>query len=661
MLKKIYNLKFSVVAGLVALMGLTACGDYLDVVPDDGNATEENAFALRSVAIRYLATIYTFMPKDGCSGGDPAILGSDEYVDTWGRVVSNTSSRVPYTYTRLARGYQGSVSPIGYDWSTMYKGIRYCDNLMDNIYKVPDMQDEEKEQWKAEAKFLKALFHFELIRKWGAVPVTRHSLPVDAGIEDVRVYREPIDTCFNYVIQLLDEAIPNLPLTVGVADYGRITQPIAMAFKARVACYAASPLFNGNEEQNTLIDNRGVRLFPSKTEEEKRERWADAVKYCKEAIDNCELAGIQLYKYNGFFRMNDTLKLDMGLRGIMTDRWNTELIWGQTHNDRTQVFSWQQMTTPNLQRSMSATASFKGGGLDCYGFVGISLKAAEQFYTKNGLPMGMDKTRVGQDESQVRLGDVQNEYYIERNYETINFNFDREPRYYANVGFDGCKWVTALENFNDLTPEKIPTLGLRLGKPQGKGMSGSLTETGSPTGLYAKKGYPYQNRLSSETSAISTYWYPYPLMRLADLYLLYAEAINEAEGPDGEHSADMYKYINAVRERAQIPDVKTSWDQYSTNPGFYSTQAGMREIIHQERLIELSFESQRFWDLRRWKTAPVEYAKGIYGYDIMQSDASEFYKKTLVYEQPFTTRDYFWPISISDLEHNPNLIQNIGW
>jgi len=123
----------------------------------------------------------------------------------------------------------------------------------------------------------------------------------------------------------------------------------------------------------------------------------------------------------------------------------------------------------------------------------------------------------------------------------------------------------------------------------------------------------------------------------------------------------MFKYINAVRERAGIPDVKTSWDVHSTSPGRYNTKAGMRDIIHRERLNELAFESQRFWDLRRWKEANSEYSKNIYGFRVVSATPEEFYTRVLIAEQPFAQRDYFWPIQTTTLEKNPNLIQNLGW
>ncbi|MCQ2119605.1 MAG: RagB/SusD family nutrient uptake outer membrane protein, partial [Bacteroidales bacterium] len=145
--------------------------------------------------------------------------------------------------------------------------------------------------------------------------------------------------------------------------------------------------------------------------------------------------------------------------------------------------------------------------------------------------------------------------------------------------------------------------------------------------------------------------------------LLYAEAINELEGPDGPSSAEMFKYIDLVRERAGIPGVKEAWDNYSDSPGYYTTQYGMRQIIHRERLIELAFEGQRFWDLRRWKEAPMQWEENVCGWNVnKQSVKEQYYTSRELFKTPsFTIKDYFWPIANADIEQNPNLVQNIGW
>ena len=653
MIMKPNSLKAVVVAGLASVLSLTACNDYLNVVPNDGNATIETAFNLRSTAIRYLGTCYSFMTQEGNIGMDPAFLGSDELVDLWGRVVSNTSGRVPFTMSNIARGFQNTNNVYGYDWSRMYQGIRACDILMDNVDKVPDLQPDEKARWIAETKFLKAYYHFNLIRKYGPIPIVRHSLPMESSVDEVRVFRDPIDSCFNYALALINEAIPDLPQTVDIAELGRITAPIALSMKAKIAAYAASPLFNGNPDQAMLIDSRGIKLFPNKTEEEKKQRWIDAMNYCKEAIDACHKANIKLYTWDDEYRVNDTLKLDFTLRGTMCERWNSELIWGNTQTSKAAMLILQQMAVPNLQ---FASTGWKQA-LSCYAFIGVPLKVAEEFYSKNGVPIQYDKERKGWNEFELQDGDSTHQYYLEQGYTTIKLNFNREPRFYAFLGFDGGKWVGALQNYNDLKSKDIFDVECRMGKSLAK----SSSETGPVTGYFPKKIFPYRQRMPANNQPVSTYYYPWPELRLADLYLLYAEAINEAEGPTGAHSQEMFAAIDSVRSRANIPDVRTAWDNYSTSPGKYGTQAGMREIIHQERMIELCFESQRFYDLRRWKEAPTEYAKHIYGFTITGFNPEDYYKKLLIYEQPFTLRDYFWPISTYDMEHDINLVQNLGW
>ena len=151
------------------------------------------------------------------------------------------------------------------------------------------------------------------------------------------------------------------------------------------------------------------------------------------------------------------------------------------------------------------------------------------------------------------------------------------------------------------------------------------------------------------------------MIRLTDLYLLYAECINEVEGPSGPHKDELFNYLNKIRSRAGIPDVQTAWETYSNSPAYYKTKTGMRDIIHKERLNEMALESQRFWDLRRWKEAPLEYQKGIYGFRFTGSAPEDYYVKSFIAEQQFGLKDYFWPIPTSYIEVNPNLVQNLGW
>jgi len=178
----------------------------------------------------------------------------------------------------------------------------------------------------------------------------------------------------------------------------------------------------------------------------------------------------------------------------------------------------------------------------------------------------------------------------------------------------------------------------------------------SATGYWPKKLISPRNGFSGNSYEID-YSFPFPIIRLADLYLLYAEALNEVKAtPD----AEVYEYIDKVRERAGLPGVVESWAAHSKFPDKPSKKEGMRKIIQQERMIELSFEGQRFWDLRRWKLALDYMNRPIRGWDI-SGRGLNFYNVTTVYTPRFEFKDYFWPIRENERINNPNLVQNLGW
>ncbi|HBX21173.1 MAG TPA: RagB/SusD family nutrient uptake outer membrane protein [Porphyromonadaceae bacterium] len=642
--------KWGVCLMIVFALAYPSCNDYLDIVPDDGMATLESAFTLRSTAIRYLYTCYGFLTSDGDLDKDHGYVSGDEFWSIYDRRESN--GVWGGTMFNVARGFQNASSPYGDDWGGIYEGIRCCNILIENAEKVPDLPEWEKLQWIAEAKFLKAYYHFHLMRKWGPIPLVKENLSINASVEEVRVFRDPIDECYDYVIQLLNEAIPDLPLKVQSRDeLGRITKPIAAAIKAKIMVYAASPLFNNNKDQETLADKRGTKLFKTdKTPEEITARWDSAMVACREAIDLCNEANMELYTHQSRVSLSDTIFRELDLRNAFTEKWNSEIIWANTHTVKQANINLQIASSPNLQADQYPDMAGLWNNLQ------PPLKIAEMFYTRHGIPIGNDKEWVGVDPYSLREGSDAERWYIRKGYTTAQLNFNREPRFYAWLGFDGGIWYGQKPEVNNPLPGDLFWVACRIGGAQQK----KGYDWGPVTGYYPKKLIHYQNRQTGETS-YDCVIYPWPMMRLADLYLLYAEAINEAEGPDGEHSSEMFYFIDKVRSRAGLPEVKKAWDEYSNSPRKYTTQDGLRQIIHRERLIELSFEGQRFWDLRRWKEAPAEYEKGIYGFKIMASKPEDYYQKVLIADQKFALKDYFWPITISTIEQNPNLVQNIGW
>ncbi|MDR3061131.1 MAG: RagB/SusD family nutrient uptake outer membrane protein, partial [Dysgonamonadaceae bacterium] len=329
-MKKIKN---TFILATIALF--SSCADYLDIVPDNV-ATIEHAFSDRVSAERFLATIYSYMPRIGDFANDPAIQASDEF-----GVVENSyySWSSYYMGNRIKLGEQNTNTPILNFWDGemggrgIFVALRECNIFLENIDNVgPDLNESDKARWIAEVKFFKAFYHYFLLRMYGPIPLIKDNKSTAASVEDVKVYREPFDVCVNYIAELCDEAITDLPLTITniATEAGRITQPAAATLKAEVLVLGASPLFNGNSDFSTLTDNRGIKLF-SQTEDPGK--WSKAAEACKKAIDISHEAGIRLFQFNDSrFQLSGETKRGMSIRGAVSIKWNEELIWGNPVN-----------------------------------------------------------------------------------------------------------------------------------------------------------------------------------------------------------------------------------------------------------------------------------------------------------------------------------------
>lgn len=621
---------------LLILFITSSCDKYLDIVPDN-IATIEYAFRLRATTERYLYTCYSYLPQLGNWTTSPVLLGGDELWavrESWG---SN-----PW---QIARGNQNVNSPYLDYWNGTYplwRGIRECNIFLENIMNVKDVDDFEKRKWAAEVKFLKAYYHFFLLRMYGPIPIVRENILVSASEEEVRVSRQPVDDVFDYIIELIDEAAADLPEMVDDenSELGRITLPIALGMKAKILVYAASPLFNGNTDYASYSNKDGVPLF---NQEYDAEKWEKAFVACKEAIDLCHSIGLELYYFeeNNLVRnLSDTIKTQMNTRNSFTERWNSEIIWAHTRNNA------RDLQVNAMPRALPAAAN---GNSSVQGHIAVPMRIANLFYTNHGVPINEDTQWPYTDRFDLRVAGQKERFHIKEGYTTAEFNFDRESRYYATLGFDGGIWFGQ----GNYDAENAYWLELKLGQSGGK--PGNLNHT--VTGYYPKKYIYYTNVLSTTANTYTSTDYPWTMLRLSDLYLLYAEALNEVNGPIDE----VFEYLDVIRARAGLGGIKESWDNYSRNPNKYVTKQGLREIIQQERSIELCLEGSRFWDLRRWKTAIEEYNGVISGWDMDQERAEDYYREKTIFHQSFSLKDYFWPIREQDLIVNKNLVQSPGW
>ena len=649
-------MKFKNIVAIAFTASMVFSCNFLDIVPDN-IATVDLAFNSRANAIKYLSTCYSYLPNFGDNAQNPALSAGDEITTfdpprDWG---GSTAGLL------IAKGQQNANEPYLNFWNglnaglPLFRGIRDCNTFLDNIGKVRDLEEYERNIWIAEVKVLKAYYHFYLMQLYGPVPIIDQNLAVYTPVEETKIERRPVDDVVNYVVQLIDEAMPDLQFTLQdeYMERGRMTQPIAKAIKAKVLMTAASPLFNGNVDYSGFLDKNGVELINTTFDATKWQRAADAV---KEAIDAAEAKGHKLYYFvvpaNFSNTSPETIK-KMDLRGSVSEPWNEEIVWGAAHStaNNIQNVSFARIDPANVLNERAR------------GLYAPTMKMAELFYTKRGVPITEDKFWNYGNRFQLRTALAtepadqgtpavpwQSTRYIRTGHTTAQLHFEREPRFYSSLGFDGGIWEGQKSTYNDNSPFFVDGLARKTAARTG-------VSNYSITGYYPKKLVNYMDIIGSGSSTITIIQYPWPVIRLADLYLMHAEALNEVNGP----TAEVYARVDQVRARAGLAGVVTSWANYSINPAKPSTKEGMRDIIQQERNIELAFEGQRYWDLRRWKKAEEEMNDPIRGWSIEEATPTGYYRvKELAYQR-FTKRDYLWPLKSIDLAINNKLVQNPGW
>ena len=626
---------------LILLCVFVCCScNYLDIVPDE-KPTEEDAFKNPQLTERYLYSCYSYIPdpRDGSYSLD--LMTGDDVVTPWEHE----------TFGKFAQGNYTPSNPYINYWHDLFKGIRQCYLLKENLGSVPGLSDELKAAYDAEADFLIAFYHFFLLRTYGPAVLVKELPDVTSSDSpEALLGRNSYDECVAWVTDQLKNVAGRLPMRRTGIDYGRATGVAAMAIRARLLLYAASPQFNGGEQFKSLYADfknpDGTQLISTTYDPNK---WVIAAQACKEAIDWAREpeANYDLYEANVNSLPNYPEPTDLtqrSLRFTFVDKDNTpEVIWAFCKKE-SYNYGLQGKSIPRL----STTA---------YGGLAPTLRQIERFYTKNGLPIDEDPAYDYPNRYEVANFPVE-EKDINGEGESLKLNMGREPRFYAWIAFhNGYYEVSGEDDREEFSyapkwkrgkDKKYKQL-VQFMKRQNMGLTND-NKYGTKTGYLNKKG-THPGTSASKSTGFKVIDYPWPMVRLAELYLNYAEACVECND-----LTEAKKYLNYVRERAGIPKVEVSWDGIAE-----LTQDKLREIVHQERLIELYLENHNFWDIRRCGIAETlgEQPKGL---SVQATTITEFAKPVSVdVQRRFIPAHYLMPLPISEINKNPNMVQNPGY
>jgi hypothetical protein len=594
----------------VASMGAALGGcDFLDVVPNE-KATIDDAFQNPEAAKDSLYSCYSFLPQLRAYNNSVSLVTADELV------IPFTQSKVLY----FPRGEYTASSPVFPFWNNYYKGIRHCYIFLNKVDETPQLSQSNIVDFKAQVNFLLGYYYFLLIRMYGPAIIHKKVPNIDESIKDFKS-RTPLENSVKFAISKFEEAAKNLPATRSGHQYGLATSVQAKSLKAKLLLYAASPLFNGGGEDGQSLyadfkSKKGEQLIPTTYEKEK---WKKAAAALKEAINAAHAAGHQLYHYNT--SVNSPLPSDpveKDLRFTICDPQTKEIIMPGTLPEGQFMFQ-------NNAEPFYTDRSFNG-------FSPV-LEMVEAFYTENGLPIDKDPQFDYNDRYSKANGP---------NGTTMKLHLHRETRFDAWVSYQNSYFEILKGSENEVL------CGFR--KQDNCGRQNRKSNY-SLTGYLSKKGV---HPLSDDTS-FSFVNYPWSKLRLADLYLEYAEALIEY----GQDFGTAKTYIDKVRKRAGIPTVDQAWAPI----GGANDKKTLRSIVRQERRIEFYLENQRFWDTRRWMTAENVLNHPLHGLNINATTYDDFFKVTQVQQKRTfqNPSNYLMPIPINEVNRNPNIVQNPGY
>lgn len=615
-------MKTRILAAVLFSFIFFSCDSYLDKQPDDMQ-TLEGVFQKRSSTEQYLANVLNYLPwqwDNVCDGtghayGWPFTPASDEA--EWGAVRA---------YAFMQNGTHSAANPSVNFWNPLYRGIRESNIFLQNVEQCKELKGNELQLWSAEARYANIMCHYWLAMLYGPIILVKDEL-IDVNSTIYR-QRDSWDDCVNWIAESLKEVAEQLPVEQEDIYKGKPTKAAALAYRSRLLLYSASKLMNGNSYLASTVNKDGTPLFPTQADPAK---WRLAANASKEIIDMCESGELPYGLITGTDEEN---RKGITYKKVFTEAWNKELL--DTKDVNNDAWLLDVAPAPLGER-------FKGHATNCVTQQQVDAYAMSSGvypitgYRRNGTPV-IDETSGYTEEGfstfTVPTFELGNAGYTG---EAYNMYKDREPRFYASVGYNEGVWPNTLTN----TPIYLNKFG----------SEGATNSDYNRTGyLLTKFSHP-----SSNVYSYSLVWRRcWPNFRYAEVLLNYVEAKIEL----GE-TQDALVYWNAVRNRGGVPNIETIY------PNVTSDKELATFLIRRERQVEFAFENIRWFDANRWKISTETNHGNTYGMNVNISASSkmreEFYVRTAFETRVFTERQYLQPIPQSSLVKNQDLVQNPGW
>ncbi|HWK57157.1 MAG TPA: RagB/SusD family nutrient uptake outer membrane protein [Parapedobacter sp.] len=550
----------------------------VDVTKDTifSNLEYANRFLTGAYATLHYGLLYDFSAKG--IGMDADILESLTDITQSFRL-DGAVYRIYYS-GQYSAGTENNATGTKYSFlhEDSWKGIRMAYIFLENIDRVPNVNEQTKKRLKAEAKMIIAMHYADMYRHFGGLPWIDHAIGVN---EDTHFPRLTSLATMDSIINIIDEATPDLPWVLNDInnDDGRFTQASALGLKARMLLFGASPLFNSD---TPYLDGEASQQKMTWHGNYDQNLWKRAANAAEELIQKVEAQGGYELVKTGHPRQD--------FQKAYYQRGNGEILISTRVRYRNEGdYDYLGMQVTRIH------------GIGC-----PTQEYVNMFGMANGLPISDP-----------------NSGYVEEN-PFVN----RDPRLYETV-------LTNEDTYQGRTAQ------LWVGGIERQSIGQSMAATG-----YDMRKFLLD--FNSATSFGSVVQFPY--LRLAEIYLTYAEASNQLNnGPTPE----AYRCVNVVRNRVGLPDL---------TPNLNKEQ--FHEAVLIERACEFGYEEVRWFDLIRWKRAD-DFTKKLHGMNIFKEGDEFTYQlfelPTRAWQRSWSPKWYLSAFPPTEVNKGYGLVQNPGW